>query len=203
MMTDRLLSELAPSGFFELELGVIVRARGALREGLFLQMSSPRSQQTVCATAGIDVPGAARSAESPQPHFGATVGGRLSERGIGYGDLWLRVETADDVALAADRVLSLLNENAGWFEQFREIRDVAQAYFESHSLLPLGKNDYWKQLAVFHYARMMLAAGDRAVAIEWLQETDRVIRSGERLDKDDQVVLAQVAALLQSEARSS
>jgi hypothetical protein len=198
LATDGLLAELGPAGFVELEPGVIVRLRNGWREGMFVQTSSPRSNQMICIKAGVDVPEAVRSvSDGALPPFGVACGGAVSDRGIGQGDMWLRAETAEDVRAAVSKVLSLLKENAGWFKQFRDVRDVAQAVFESRSLLPLGQNDYWKQLAVFHYARMLLAAGDRPGAVDWLRETDRVIRSGERLDKDDQAVLAQVAALLQ------
>lgn len=198
LVTDGLLAKLRPIGFAETESGVIVRLRDGWREGMFVQTSSPRLNQMVCIKAGVDVPEAVISTSDTGAAFGIACGGAVSERGIGQGDMWLRAETTDDIALAVDRVLALLKENAGWFERFRDVRDVAQAFFESRSLLPLGQNDYWKQLAVFHYARMLLAAGDRAGAIDWLRETDRVVRSGERLDKDDQAVLAQVDHLLRS-----
>jgi hypothetical protein len=197
LLTDGLLRQLAPIGFVELEPGVLVRLRDGWREGVFVQLSSPPAQEA-CLVAGVDVPRATEYASGEQPRtFSVAVGGRLSERGLGQGDRWFRVETVADVDSAIAHVVDLLGLNAQWFERFRNAGDVAEAYYHIKSLQPVGQNDYWKQVFVLNYACMLLAAGEHSLAMDWLREAERVIRSGQSLDKDDRARLARIAALLE------
>jgi len=198
LVTESMLPALRSRGYVALDVGVLVRVKEGWRDGIFIQLSSPPAQQ-VCATAGIDVPKAFEYASGERREtFGVAVGGRLSERGLGHGDQWFAAQTQQDIEEAAHGIVSLLEQNEPWFEQFHEVRDVAEAYRRQHAIHPLGENDYWKQVFVFNYACMLLAADLRAEAAQWLREAERVIRSEKALDKDDRVRLARVKALLES-----
>jgi len=198
LVTEDMLRELRSRGYVALDVGVLVRVKEGWREGIFIQLSSPPAQQ-VCATAGIDVPMASEYASGERKEtFSATVGGRLSERGLGHGDQWFAAQTQQDIEEAAHRIVSLLDQNEPWFEQFRDVRDVAEAYRRQQAIQPLGENDSWKQVFVFNYACMLLVAELRVEATQWLREAERVIRSERALDKDARARLARVKALLES-----
>jgi hypothetical protein len=198
LVAESMLQELSPIGYVALDAGVLVRDKEAgWREGIFVQLSSPPARE-ICASAGVDIPAAIEYESGKRKEtFSAAVGGRLSEREIGHGDKWFAVGTQQDIETAAYRIVSLLEQNEPWFAQFRDLRDVAEAYRRQQAIKPLGENDYWKQVFVFNYACMLLAADLRDEAAEWLREAERVIRSEKFVDKDDRARLARVKALLE------
>lgn len=196
VVVDLMLSHMSARGYARLSDVALTRDRGAWRDVVFVQLSSPRAQ-SICATAGVDVPVAREYATGTSTEtVSIAVGGRLSERGINVGDMWLPAETREQVEAAAHHLASTCLQQESWFGQFHSLLDVIEAYFRQSGLQPLGCNEYWKQVFLFNYASMLLAAGRRAEAEEWLGETERVIRSAKKLDADDRARLQRVSALL-------
>ena len=196
LVADAMLASLSGKGFERVGDAALVSNKGGWREVLFVQLSSAPAQ-LICAVAGVDVPMARAYASGKSTESASiAVGGRLSERGINEGDMWLPAGTREDAEAAAGQLVSVFLQHESWFRRFRSVRDVADAYYRQSGLLPLGQNDYWKQVFLFNYACMLLAADQRTEAAEWLREAEQVIRSEKSADADDRARLQRVIALL-------
>jgi hypothetical protein len=137
LVADLMVGHMTARGYARLGDSALVRDRGTWREVVFIQLSSAPAQ-AICATAGVDVPMAREHTGTSTETISIAVGGRLSGRGINKGDMWLPVETREQVETAANRLAAACLQHEAWFDQFHDVLDVAEAYFRQSGLQPLG-----------------------------------------------------------------
>jgi len=200
----RILSPMvAPLGYNHLGASSFARPQARWREGFFLQKSLS-GVETFCVCVGIDVPEMRRilAPDLNETTFAATLGGRLSLRGVGMGDNWFPADSIASLARSLQEVAELLHSADAWFAQFKSLDDIAQEYFRTSNINDIGNNSRWKQVFVSGYA-VLLYLGSESGSSQWLYEARRCITDGDdseggplRLDDDERVRLRAIEALL-------
>lgn len=171
---------IAPLGWQPFGGANFSRSRQTFNHSLFLQQSQWGGGEFTVA-AGIDVPQLA-DLFGEQPSPGVLVGGRLPELGhelgLGGPDAWLPAGNKAELLTSFSTFADYLSKIEPWFEKFRDLGDVADAYVKTTYLLdhPMADIPWEQQRPAAIYGYLLYLAGRGAEAFQWFDVALRLMR---------------------------
>lgn len=189
---ERLFSPMiAPLGWESMGGIKFNRPHTQWADALFLQQSQWGSGK-FSATLGIHVPMLATLWQS-SPTFGVIVGGRLSEKGVG-NDRWLPAENKAELVSSLSMFASFLSTAMPWFEQFRDVSDIASFYKAESGLgeQPTSHPDVSNHLAWANYGMLLVIAGNKAEASPWLYAALESMSKPTYLTREKKIVFEKI-----------
>ncbi len=167
---------VGPLGYEHLGHGLFGRRREKWIEGFNLQQSHG-GDGDFSVNLGIHVPGLSRwwqNAEQDETG-GFVIWSRLSERGADRGDMWLPAATKLELTESLAKVAALLPEVNSWFSRFGSLAHIAEGFLKRSNLIEVGKNDRKQQLSAANYGFLLAESGQKAEAVKWLREAERLM----------------------------